>query len=143
MAHTVKNALVRAAPDRDKGPFAVDVTITNHTRPTVQYEQAGMTWYRNGRPVMKLVKEQINGKLYIIPGRKPMDAKTVQLRLVVSGNSWTAQYRPDAKGKFLTAASGGLPGKGKDEISIQCYNGPPNTDHWIRFDDFGITPLDR
>ncbi len=142
-ANNVRNALVRPAPDRGKGPFAVDVTVTNHTLPTVQFEQAGITWYHNGRPRMKLVKELIDGKLYIIPGRKPMDAKTVQLRLVVSGDQWTAQYRPDAKGTFLTAAAGRLPGKGTDEISIQCYNGPPKADHWIRFDDFRITRLDR
>jgi len=143
VAHNVKNALLRPAPDRWKAPFAVDVTITNHTRPTVQYEQAGITWYHNGKPRMKLVKEMINGKLYIIPGRKPMAAKTVQLRLVVSGETWTAQYRPDARGTFLTAGTGRLGGKGKDEISIQCYNGPPKADHWIRFDDFRITPLEK
>jgi len=143
VAHNVKSALLRAAPDRTKGPYTVDVTITNHTVPTVQYEQAGITWYHNGRPVMKLVKELINGKLYIIPGRKPMDAKTVQLRLVVSGTSWTAQYRPDATGEFLTAGTGRLPAPGRDEISIQCYNGPPDAEHWIRFDDFRITPVEK
>jgi len=143
VAHNVRNALVRKAPDRTKGPFAVDVTITNHTLPTVQYEQAGITWYHSGKPAMKLVKELIKGKLYIIPGRKPMNAKTVQLRLVVSGTKWTAQYRPDAKGEFLTAAAGRLPAPGKDEVSIQCYNGPANAEHWIRFDDFRITSIEE
>ncbi len=145
VAHNVRNALVRTAPDRRKGAYTVDVTITNDTVPTRQYEQAGVTWYHNGRPVMKLVKERVDGKLYIIPGKKPMVAKTVQLRLVVSGESWTAQYRPDATGEFFTAGAGRLPavGTGTDEISIQCYNGPPDAEHWVCFDDFRITPIQK
>ena len=141
VANTVKNALLRDAPDRRKGKFAIDVTVTNTTAPTVQYEQAGITWYCNGKPVFKLVKELIGGKIYIIPGKKPMPAKTVQLRLIVTADSWIAQYRPDGKGEFLTAAKGKLPAPGKDQVSIQCYNGPPDAEHWIRFDDFRIQKL--
>ena len=143
LAGTVKNALVREAPDRTKGPYTVDVTIANHTAPTNQYEQAGITWYHKGRPAMKFVKELVNGKVLIVPGLKPMGDKTVQLRLVVDGTKWTALYRPGGKGEFLTAAAGKLPAPGADEISIQCYNGPPNAEHWIRFDDFRITPLKK
>ena len=143
VAHNVKNALVRAAPDPAKGAYTVDVTITSHTVPTNQFEQAGITWYHNGKPVMKLVKELVHGKLMIIPGAKRMKAKTVQLRYVIDGKSWIAQYRPDARGDFLTAGKGRMRGPGKHEVSIQCYNGPPNADHWIRFDDFRITPIKK
>jgi hypothetical protein len=138
VAATVKNALVREAPDRSQGTFAIDVTVTNHTVPTQQFEQAGITWYQDGKPVFKLVKELVDGTLMIIPGRKPMDAKSVQLRLIVTKDSWTAQYRPNAAGEFETAATGKLPPPGKDQVSIQCYNGPPDAEHWIRFDDFRI-----
>jgi hypothetical protein len=141
LAHTVRNALVRRAPDRSDGKFAIDVTVTNTTRPTRQYEQAGITWYHNGKPVFKLVKELINGELFIIPGRKPMPSKTVQLRLIVTGGNFVAQFRPDAEGKFQTAATGKLPAPGDDQVSIQCYNGPANAEHWIRFDDFRISEL--
>ncbi|MHC4403257.1 MAG: hypothetical protein ACYTG0_26665 [Planctomycetota bacterium] len=138
VAKTVKNALVRAAPDRGKGRYAVEVTVRNMTPPTRQYEQAGITWYHDGKPVFKLVKELIDGKTWIIPGKKPMPAEAVQLRLIVTADRWTAQYRPDAKGKFLVAKEGKLPPPGKDQVSIQCYNGPPDAEHWIRFDDFRI-----
>jgi hypothetical protein len=141
LANTVKNALLRTAPNRKEGKFAVEVTVTNNTRPTRQYEQAGITWYNNGRPVFKLVKELIDGGLFIIPGRKPMASKSVQLRLVVTDNSFTAQFRPDATGPFQTAATGRLPKPGNDQVSIQCYNGPPDAEHWIRFDDFRILQL--
>jgi hypothetical protein len=141
VAHSVKNALVRPAPDRAKGKFAIEVTVTNTVKPTQQFEQAGITWYCGGKPVFKLVKELIDGGLFIIPGKKAMAAETVQLRLVVTADSWTAQYRPEAKGEFLTAASGKLPPPKDDQVSIQCYNGPPDAEHWIRFDDFRVVQL--
>jgi hypothetical protein len=140
-ANTVRNALVRPAPDRRQGRFAFEVSVTNLRRPNQQYEQAGLTWYRNGKPVFKLVKELVDGQLMIIPGRKPMTNDTVQLRLVVSGNSWSAQFRPGGKGEFQTAAAGELPTPGNDEISLQCYHGPADAEHWIRFDDFRIIKL--
>ncbi|MGB2809574.1 MAG: family 16 glycoside hydrolase [Sedimentisphaerales bacterium] len=140
-AHDVKNALVRKAPDRSKGKWCFEVTVTNHTVPTQQYEQAGITWYNNGKPVFKLVKELVSGELMIIPGRKPMASKSVQLRLIVDGSDYTAQFRPDGKGEFQTAATGKLPAPGDDQVSIQCYHGPPDAEHWIRFDDFRISKL--
>ncbi|MHC4116848.1 MAG: family 16 glycoside hydrolase [Planctomycetota bacterium] len=143
VARTVKNALVRRAPDRSRGRYAIDVTVTNTTKPTQQYEQAGITWYNNGKPVFKLVKELVDGELMIIPGRKPMTSETVQLRLIVSADTFVAQFRPAAKGKFQTAATGKLPAPADDQVSIQCYNGPPNAEHWIRFDDFRILQLPR
>jgi len=141
VAPTVKNALVRQAPDRSGGKFAIDVTVTSTTKPTQQYEQAGITWYNDGKPVFKLVKELVDGKLMIIPGRKPMSSETVQLRLIVTSDSFTAQFRPNAEGEFQTTATGKLPAPNNDQVSIQCYNGPPNTEHWIRFDNFRISRL--
>jgi len=141
-ANTVKNALLRPSPDRSKGKFAVEVTITFTSDPTKQYEQGGITWYSDEKPVFKLVHERIDGDLWIIPGRKPAAAKTVQLRLIVDQAKWTAQFRPDAKGEYETAAEGELPPPGKDVISLQCYQGPPDQEHWIRFDDFRIVEVD-
>ena len=141
VAGTVKNALLRPAPDRSKTKFAVEVTIAFHTPPSKQYEQAGITWYTNGKPVFKIVKELIDGKLYIIPGKVPMDSEKVQLRVVVTADSFEAQFRPDGKGEFKTADKGKLPPPAKDQVSIQCYNGPKDAEHWIRFDDFRILEM--
>ena len=141
VANTVKNALIRQAPDRSGGKFAIDVTVTNTTKPSQQYEQAGITWYNDGKPVFKLVKELVDGKLMIIPGRKPMSSETVQLRLIVTSDSFIAQFRPNAEGDFQTAETGRLPAPRNDQVSIQCYNGPTDAEHWIRFDDFRISRL--
>lgn len=138
---TVKNALVREAPDRRKGKFAIEVTITFTTPPTKQYEQAGITWYIDGKPAFKLVHEQIDGKTYVIPGRVLTSTQTVQLRLVVTADKFTTQFRPDGKGEFQTSLSGKLPAPGKDQVSIQCYQGPADAEHWIRFRDFRVLQL--
>ncbi len=142
VAQTVKNALLRPAPDRSKGRYAIDVTVTNLTAPKQQYEQAGITWYTDGKPAFKLVKELIDGKLFVIPGRKPLECNTVELRLIVSADRFVAQYRPEAKGEYLTAAEGKLAPGPNEQVSIQCYQGPPDAEHWIRFENFRITRLD-
>jgi hypothetical protein len=141
VANNVKNALVREAPDRSKGKWCFEVTVTNNTVPTRQYEQAGITWYNNGKPVFKFVKELVSGTVMMIPSRKPMPSKSVQLQLIVDGDDYIAQFRPDGKGEFQTAAKGKLPPQRDDQVSIQCYNGPPDAEHWIRFDDFRISKL--
>ena len=53
-ADTVLNALLRPAPDRAAGTYAVEVTVSNHTPPTEQYEQVGITWYAGGKPSRSL-----------------------------------------------------------------------------------------
>ncbi len=141
LARTVKNALVREAPNRSTGTFAIELDVTNLSKPTQQYEQAGITLYQDGKPVFKFVKELVDGQLMMIPGRKNMESKTVKLRLIVTADSYTAQYKEDGKGEFQTAASGKLRPPGKEQISIQCYNGPADKEHWIRFDNFRIIKL--
>jgi hypothetical protein len=141
LAATVKNALVRNAPDRTQGKYAIEVTVEFTAEPSQQYEQAGLTWYQGQKPVFKLVHEFIDKKLYVIPGKKPAEDRVVQLRLVVSKDDYIAQFRPDAKGEFQTAASGKLPPGSDEKISIQCYNGPIGEEHWMRFSDFRILKL--
>ena len=141
LANNVKNALLRSAPDRSKANYAIEVTITFTAPPTNQYEQAGITWYQKGNPVFKLVHEHIDGKDYMIPGKVPAPEKTVRLRLLVTKDKYTAQFQPDAKGEFKTVASGNLAPSDEEQVSIQCYNGPADVEHWMRFDDFRITEV--
>jgi hypothetical protein len=141
LADTVKNALVRKAPDRSRGKYAVEVTVEQTSAPTHQYEQAGVTWYQGSKPVFKLVHEFIDGKTYIIPGKKPTKTRRVQLRLIVSKDQFIAQFRSEAWGDFETAASGKLPPGENEKVSIQCYQSPPDAEHWMRFSDFRIVKL--
>jgi hypothetical protein len=142
MADSVRNALVREAPDRSQGRYAIEVTVRNLTEKTEQYEQAGITWYSGGKPVLKLVKELVHGEgLIIIPSRNPMTSERVELRLVVSADHYIAQYRPDGTGDFITAGTGPLEPSANEQVSIQCYHGPADKEHWIRFERFRIVRL--
>ena len=40
------------------------------------------------------------------------------------------------------AITGELPEPDSDQVSVQCYHGPADTSHWIRFDDFRIRKLE-
>jgi hypothetical protein len=141
VANNVKNALLRPVPDRSKASFVIEVTVTFTAPATNQYEQAGITWYQKGRPVCKLVHEHIDGKDYMIPGKWPAPEKTVRLRLLVTKDKYTAQFQVDAKGEFKTVASGNLAPSDEEQVSIQCYNGPMDAEHWIRFDDFRLAEV--
>jgi len=142
-AGTVKNALIRDIPDRTRGKWIFEVNVTNVSEPIQQYEQAGMTWYHDGKPIFKLVKERVDGKTVIVPGKIPISEKTVRLRLTVEGDHYSAEFRPQGRDEWRQTATGTLPpaGKGKDQISLQCYDGPPDAEHWMRFDDFRILRL--
>ena len=136
-----KNALVCKVPERSKGKLAAEVTITFITPPTGQFEQAGITWYRDGQPSFKLVHELIDGKTYVIPGRRPTTTRRIQLRLIFNGDSYTAQFRPESQGEYQTVANGRLPPPGDDRISLQCCNGSPDASHWVRFTNFRLVEL--
>jgi hypothetical protein len=138
LAGTVKNALVRNAPDRSQGKCAIEVTVEFTSPPSQQYEQAELTWYHGNKSVFKLVHEHIDGKSYVIPGKKLVEDRLIELRLVVTKDQFIAQFRPGAKGEFETAASGKLATGSDEKVSIQCYNGPSNDAHWIRLSDFRI-----
>lgn len=141
VAPTVKNALLRKAPDRRQGKFAAEVTVTFTSPPTNQYEQAGITFYQDGKPGPKLVHERIDGGIYIIPGKVPTDTQTVQLRMVMTEDQLLFQFRPDGKGEFTTVGKAPLRATDHEQVSIQCYNGPADAEHWMRFDDFRLLQL--
>ena len=142
LADTVINALLRGAPDRSAGTYCIEVTVSNLNAPIQQYEQVGITWYSGDKPVFKLVKELIDGDLYIIPGKCPVADEPIRLRLTVGSAEWKAEYRTAGADAFTTAAEGELPAPENDCVSLQCYNGPGDAEHWVRFDHLVITRLD-
>ncbi len=139
LADTVVNALLRSAPDRNSGAYIVEVTVSNLQAPIQQYEQIGITWYSGEKPVFKLVKELIDGDVYVIPGKCPVSDEPIRLRLTVDGHQWKAEYKPESADTFALAAEGELPAPDGDHVSLQCYNGPEEAEHWVRFEEFSIT----
>lgn len=142
LADSVVNALMISAPDRTTEKYSIEVSVSNISPPIQQYEQVGITWYIDDRPVFKLVKELIDGELFIIPGKCPIPDTTVHLRLIVDANSWEAAYKIKEEDEFIRADQGELPSQGRDHISLQCYNGPETEEHWVRFENLRVTQCD-
>ena len=145
--NTVRNALILPAPDRNSGTYSIEITVSNYTHPIQPYEQAGITWYNDGKPVAKIVKELIDppnvphksgGNIFIFPGDVSIQQEKVRLRLLVSAHLWIAQYHFENNLEFHTAATGELPLQNNDHVSIQCFHGPQNAEHWVRFENFQI-----
>lgn len=146
-ANDVKNVLVRPAPDVAAGPVEISVSITNS--PTHQYEQANLAWYYDDSHMVKLGLELVDGKVCIVMGREeadrtrtlakiPIAATSVCVRLLVEGHQIRGEYRPTGTEAWIAAGAGDLPAPpgGSAKISLHCYRGAADTDHWARFSDF-------
>ncbi len=151
-ANNAKNVLVRTAPDPAKGALEISVTVTN--QPTEQYEQVDLVWYYNDGYMVKLGQELVDGKLSIVMGREendktrtigiiPLKSFSVQLRLSVTSNRIHGQFRtPDAE-SWQGAGECDLPVRGTPKVSIQCYQGPANVEHWAGITEFHIRRLGK
>jgi regulation of enolase protein 1 (concanavalin A-like superfamily) len=149
-ANDAKNLLVRPAPDPSAGEAAAAVTVTN--QPSRQYEQVGMAWYYDGSHMVKLVKEQVDNKTWVVMGREQadraalvgkvaLDTATVRLRFVVSGNRIRGQFLPDGSTEWKEAGACDLPAppaQAKAKVCLHGYQGPPDAEHWARFTEFSI-----
>lgn len=137
-ADTVENALLWTVPDRGKDLWSFEVTVTNLKAPVQQWEQAGLTWYSDKKPVFKLVKELVDGRIVIMPGKVEIQDVPVQLRLDVQGQEFKAFYRTNFSEPYLLAGQGSIPAGKEEQISAQCYHGPDSAEHWIRFTNFRV-----
>lgn len=153
-ANNAKNVLVRPVPDGVQGAWEVSVAVTN--RPSHQFEQANLAWYYDDSHMVKLGLELVNGQTCIVMGREeadktrtlakiPVRATSVRLRLRVAGNQIRGQYLPAGTDKWLDAGSGDLPAPpgGRARVSLHCYQGPPDAEHWARFHEFRILRIGR
>ena len=149
-ANNVKNVLVRSAPDTAQGEVEAAVSIAN--RPTHQYEQANLAWYYDDSHMVKLGLELVNKEVCIVMGREeadktrtlakiPITATAVRVRLLVAGNQIRGQYCVAGTDAWLDAGAGDLPAPPKvpAKISLHCYQGPPDAEHWPRFTEFRVS----
>ena len=146
-ANNAKNVLVRPAPDPTEAEIEVSVTVSN--RPSGQYEQADLVWYYDDSHMVKIGQEQVDGKLCLVMGREeadktrtlaiiPIDALTLQLRFLVSGQKLRGQFRATDADSWREAGTCAVPARGAPKVSLQVYQGPPGVERWARFSDFRI-----
>jgi regulation of enolase protein 1 (concanavalin A-like superfamily) len=146
-ANNAKNVLVRNAPDPAPGQLEISVSVTN--QPTAQYEQVDLVWYYDDSHMVKLGQELVDGKLSIVMGReeadktrtiaiRPLTSFSVRLRLLVTSDRIRGQFRMPDSDNWREVGECDLPTHGTPKISLQCYQGPADAEHWVRFTEFSI-----
>lgn len=148
-ANSAKNVLVREAPDTSKGEIVVSTSVEN--RPTEQYEQVDLVWYYDDSHMVKLGQELVDGKLSIVMGREeadrtrtiaiiPLDSFSLRLRFLVKGNQIRGEFLPANSEKWREAGKCDSPAplNHNPKISVQCYQGPTNAEHWARITEFRV-----
>lgn len=147
-ANDAKNVLLRQAPDPAQGSVEITVQVENH--PTEQYEQVDLVWHYDDSHMVKIGQEQVDGQLSIVMGREekdttrtlaiiPLPSQVVELRLRVEGTQIQGFFRPLGAGPWTKAGQCDLPAHtGAPHITLQCYQGPAQTEHWAVIQDLRI-----
>jgi regulation of enolase protein 1 (concanavalin A-like superfamily) len=145
--NNARNLLVRPAPHVTDSEIEISVTVEN--KPTNQYEQVDLVWYYDDSNMVKLGQELVDGKLSVVMGREendkartvaiiPLDSTTVRLRLVVTGNRIRGQFQTVGSTEWHAVGDSDLPEPKEDKpkLSLQFYQGAPESQHWARVTDF-------
>lgn len=145
-ANDAKNVLVRELPQSDT-PLEISVTVSN--QPTEQYEQVDLVWYYDDSHQVKIGQERVDGKLTIVMGREekdrtrtlaiiPIEALTVELRLIADGKTIRGAFRPAGAEEWREAGSCDLPVRGLPKLALECYQGPAQTERWARISNVRV-----
>ncbi|MBI5689779.1 MAG: hypothetical protein HZC55_06740 [Verrucomicrobia bacterium] len=142
-ANNARNVWLHPVPDPAIQPL--EITTHVHHRPTGQWEQVNLAWYYDASSMVKLGQELVSGKLSVVMGREegdktrtigivPLDATSVELRLLVAGKRIQGQYRTALWPDWREVGDCELPGVGPAHVSVHAYQGPPGTEHWARIE---------
>ncbi|MDO5552453.1 MAG: hypothetical protein Q4G68_01710 [Planctomycetia bacterium] len=136
--NAARNVLARRVDFLGKGPVRIETRLSCIKRPVQQYQQSGLCWMQNGQVVFKLVYELVDNQLFIFPGKVPIDSDSATLRLTLNGDDLVAEFQAGNESGYRRVYEGKLTGSNDDEISLQCWNGPENDEHWVRFRYFRV-----
>jgi acetyl esterase/lipase/regulation of enolase protein 1 (concanavalin A-like superfamily) len=138
-----KNVLLRG-PLKPQN-LAASVNVAH--QPGEKWEQAGLLWYVDDDNFVKLISEFIDGKMYVVTGRKQggklavigkleVPSANVQLRLRVQTGRVTGQWRLKPEDSWSDAGACELEANGEPRFGLFTQSGPQNETRWVRFDDF-------
>ncbi len=147
--NNAKNLLLVAKPLK-AARMAASVKVAH--KPKERYEQAGPLWYVDDDNFVKLISEQIDGKMYVVTAREiagrgkvvgkvVVPSANIQLRLKVESNRVTGQWRLKDGDKWTDEGSCEFEPKGQPRFGLFTQNGPENEIRWVRFDDFLVEEL--
>ena len=150
-ANDAKNVLVRDLPSVGK-PIEVSMTVSN--KPTEQYEQVDLVCYYDDSHMVKIGFELVDGKRSIVMGREekdrtrtiaiiPVEPLVIELRLMIDDANIRGSFRAAGSNEWREAGRCTPPAKGPPKLSIQCYQGPADAEHWARISNVSVRALDR
>ena len=136
-----KNLLLFKALPLQK--MAARVTVAH--KPKEKYEQAGLLWYVDDDNFIKLISEQIDGKMYIVVAREiagrgkviskiEVPTANLQLRLLVEPDGVTGQWRLEDEDDWSNADKCTFDAKGKPRFGLFTQSGSKDIVRWVRFD---------
>ena len=146
--NNAKNVLLaKAFPVQD---MAARVLVTHE--PKEKYEQAGILWYIDDDNFVKLISEQIDGKMYIVVAREingrgkviskiEVPAANLELRLKVESDGVTGQWRLKDGDDWSDCDKFVFEGKGQPRFALFTQSGSKEIVRWVRFDRFIIESL--
>ena len=140
-----KNLLLVRPPKRES--LAASVSVVH--RPKEKYEQAGLLWCVDDDNFVKLISEQIDGKMYVVLAREQngrgqvfakieTPAPDFQLRLAVQSNRVTGQWRLKDADAWSDAGACNFDVQDDARFGLFTQNGPKDQVRWVRFDNFVI-----
>lgn len=146
-----KNVLLRDLPADSTLPVAVEVCVEND--PQVQFEHAGVIWYLDDANFVDLLHEGFGGKGSILMVTKKANqphhdtaacnSKLLWLRLVISGDDITGQFRESPTDAWHTVAKRKLPSPAKARVGVICGGGANDSDRVAKFSRFRIVQLGK
>lgn len=148
-ANSAKNVLLRKppAPGTDDQPFAIEATVKN--APAQAAEQAGVILYQDDDTYIKLVREHLEGKLFIVMAlerggetivwaKKEMTGESHGLRLIRQGMKVQGEVKMGNPPAWIPAYYGESPFKGEVKAGLVAHGGPDKPERWARFTDVRI-----
>ncbi len=139
-----KNILVRPLPDGTKS-VSVRVDASHKT----QYEQGGLILYHGDDDYIKVVKEMVDGKVYVlmvveikmqafVVNKVPCPEPDVWIGLELGAKSVNSLCWGNDK-KRIAVAVAEFPLSPAPRIGVFTQNGQPGADRWVVFSDFMIS----
>jgi hypothetical protein len=149
----LKNILLRAVPDGQGGPLAIEAHL-DHV-PTGDYEYAGLIWYFDDKDFVTIRKgpHGDDGKTLSVKrvkgeeifSHKPViyNEPSVDLRLIVTDGKAQGWYRAASTDKWQLIGEVEMSSRGAAKVGFRTGNGDGPKPSWARFSKFRILQLDR
>ena len=130
------------------GAYRIETECYFLEKPTARNQQCGVYWMQNDRVIFKLVFANVDGKMYVYPGKVPIETPGGRLRMTVVGRNVVAEFACLNETTFQRVYEGRINSSPNDRISLQCWGGKADDSsdanavgQWARFRYFRVEKL--